>query len=84
MGRMERDQTVHMIYRDGLNAELSPAYDIVTTKAYIADESKPALNMAKARIYPGAFRKRATMLAICSSITSMVPLAFRAWGWPAV
>jgi serine/threonine-protein kinase HipA len=38
-----------MMYRDGRNAELSPAYDIVTTKAYIADETKPALNMAKAR-----------------------------------
>ncbi|MEX6667456.1 HipA domain-containing protein [Pseudomonas sp. W2-17] len=42
-----------MIYRDGRNAELSPAYDIVTTKAYIADETKLALNMAKARSWYG-------------------------------
>jgi serine/threonine-protein kinase HipA len=36
-----------MIYRDGRNAELSPAYDIVMTKAYIAGESHHALNMAR-------------------------------------
>jgi len=36
-----------MIYRDGRSAELSPAYDIVTTKAYITDESQYALNMDK-------------------------------------
>lgn len=36
-----------MIYRDGRHAELSPAYDIVTTKAYIDGESQYALNMAK-------------------------------------
>jgi serine/threonine-protein kinase HipA len=34
-----------MIYRDGRNAELSPAYDIVMTKAYITDESQYALNL---------------------------------------
>lgn len=35
-----------MIYRDGKQAELSPAYDVVTTKAYIADERHYALNLA--------------------------------------
>lgn len=34
-----------MIYRDGRNAELSPAYDIVVTKAYITDERQYGLNM---------------------------------------
>ncbi|MEX5543844.1 HipA domain-containing protein, partial [Pseudomonas poae] len=34
-----------MIYPDGRNAELSPAYDIVVTKAYITDENQYALNM---------------------------------------
>jgi serine/threonine-protein kinase HipA len=38
-----------MIYRDGRSAELSPAYDIVTTKAYITDESQYALNMDKTK-----------------------------------
>ncbi|WP_341962941.1 HipA domain-containing protein [Pseudomonas sp. RC10] len=38
-----------IIYRDGRHAELSPAYDIVMTKGYIADESQFALNMAKTK-----------------------------------
>ncbi|WP_296183548.1 type II toxin-antitoxin system HipA family toxin [Pseudomonas sp. UBA1879] len=38
-----------IIYRDGRHAELSPAYDIVMTKGYIADESQYALNMAKTK-----------------------------------
>lgn len=38
-----------MIYPDGRNAELSPAYDIVVTKAYIADESQYGLNMDRVK-----------------------------------
>jgi len=38
-----------MIYRDGKHAELSPAYDIVVTKAYILDEAHYGLNMDKTR-----------------------------------
>lgn len=38
-----------MIYPDGLHAELSPAYDIVNTKAYITGEAHYALNMAKTK-----------------------------------
>lgn len=40
-----------MIYRDGRHAELSPAYDIVTTKVYIAGEAHYALNMAKTKAW---------------------------------
>ena len=36
-----------LIYPDTSTAELSPAYDIVTTCVYIADEKKYALNMGK-------------------------------------
>ena len=36
-----------MIYPDGLNGQLSPAYDIVSTKVYIPNEQGVALNMAK-------------------------------------
>ncbi|MCI8210445.1 phosphatidylinositol kinase [Pseudomonas sp. S25] len=38
-----------MIYPDGRNAELSPAYDIVVTKAYIPDERQFALNMGMSK-----------------------------------
>lgn len=38
-----------MVYRDGRNAQLSPAYDIVMTKAYITDENQYALNMDKGK-----------------------------------
>lgn len=38
-----------MVYPDGRNAQLSPAYDIVTTQAYIADETQYALNMARTK-----------------------------------
>ncbi|WP_249673115.1 type II toxin-antitoxin system HipA family toxin [Pseudomonas abieticivorans] len=38
-----------MIYHDGRNASLAPAYDIVTTKAYISDETQYGLNMAKTK-----------------------------------
>ncbi|KFE57046.1 type II toxin-antitoxin system HipA family toxin [Pseudomonas syringae] len=38
-----------MIYPDGRNAELSPAYDIVVTKAYIPDEVQFGLNMDKTK-----------------------------------
>jgi serine/threonine-protein kinase HipA len=37
-----------IIYRDGRTPELSPAYDYVSTIAYIADD-KPALTMARTR-----------------------------------
>jgi serine/threonine-protein kinase HipA len=36
-----------MIYRDALNARLSPAYDIVTTLPYVLGEDSVALNMAR-------------------------------------
>lgn len=36
-----------VIYPDGLNARLSPAYDIVSTRVYMQDEEGVALNMAK-------------------------------------
>ncbi|AEX53708.1 type II toxin-antitoxin system HipA family toxin [Rahnella aquatilis] len=36
-----------VIYPDGLNARLSPAYDIVSTRMYMQDEDGVALNMAK-------------------------------------
>jgi serine/threonine-protein kinase HipA len=36
-----------VIYPDQRNARLSPAYDIVTTLAYIPGETAAALNMAK-------------------------------------
>lgn len=35
-----------LVYPGGVNAELSPAYDIVATKAFIPAESQYALNMA--------------------------------------
>jgi serine/threonine-protein kinase HipA len=38
-----------MIYPDGRNARLSPAYDIVMTKAYITDEAQYALNLNKSK-----------------------------------
>lgn len=34
-----------IVYPDGRNAQLSPAYDIVVTKAYITDERQYGLNM---------------------------------------
>ena len=37
-----------LIYRDGRTAELSPAYDLLCTKAYIP-EDEPALRIGKAR-----------------------------------
>jgi len=36
-----------LVYPDQITSELSPAYDIVFTRAYIADESKFALNLGK-------------------------------------
>jgi serine/threonine-protein kinase HipA len=36
-----------VIYPDGHNAELSPAYDIVVTKAFIPDEAQFGLNLDK-------------------------------------
>lgn len=36
-----------VIYADGFNLGLSPAYDIVFTKAYIANETNLALNLGK-------------------------------------
>ena len=36
-----------VIYPDSYNLRLSPAYDIVFTKAYISEESKLALNLGK-------------------------------------
>ncbi|WP_228151329.1 type II toxin-antitoxin system HipA family toxin [Tamilnaduibacter salinus] len=36
-----------IIYPDGMNARLAPAYDIVSTLPYVAGESESALNMAK-------------------------------------
>lgn len=36
-----------VIYPDGINARLSPAYDIVSTRIYMQDEDGVALNMAK-------------------------------------
>ena len=36
-----------LIYRDGVNPSLSPAYDIVSTMPYIEGEKEFALNMAK-------------------------------------
>jgi len=40
-----------LLYRDQITPELSPAYDIVTTRAYIAGESKYALNMGEAKAW---------------------------------
>lgn len=42
-----------MIYRDGHQAELSPAYDIVTTKAYITEETQHSLNLAGSKNWYG-------------------------------
>lgn len=36
-----------VIYPDGINARLSPAYDIVSTRIYMQDEQGVALNMAR-------------------------------------
>ncbi len=36
-----------LIYPDTVTPELSPAYDIVTTRVYMDDETKYALNMGK-------------------------------------
>ena len=36
-----------LIYPDTITPELSPAYDIVTTRVYMGDEKKYALNMGK-------------------------------------
>ena len=36
-----------LLYADRITAELSPAYDIVTTRAYMRDEKGYALNMGK-------------------------------------
>lgn len=38
-----------LIYPDGISAELSPAYDIVSTKPYIPDETQFALNLGKTK-----------------------------------
>lgn len=40
-----------LIYPDALNAELSPAYDIVATKVFISGESQYALNMADTKAW---------------------------------
>ena len=36
-----------LIYPDTITPELSPAYDIVTTRVYMGDERKYALNLGK-------------------------------------
>jgi serine/threonine-protein kinase HipA len=36
-----------LMYPDTITPELSPAYDIVTTRVYMGDETKYALNMGK-------------------------------------
>ncbi len=38
-----------LLYGDKITPELSPAYDIVTTRAYIEDEAKYALNLGKTK-----------------------------------
>lgn len=38
-----------ILYPDGVNPVLSPAYDILFTRAYIADEQRYALNMAQTK-----------------------------------
>lgn len=38
-----------LLYADKITPRLSPAYDIVTTKVYIEDESQFALNLAKTK-----------------------------------
>ena len=38
-----------LLYQDRITPRLSPAYDIVTTSAYIKDETKYALNLAKSK-----------------------------------
>ena len=38
-----------LIYPDAVTPELAPAYDIVTTKAYIRDEQEFALNLGKTK-----------------------------------
>ncbi len=43
-----------VIYPDGRNAQLSPAYDVVVTRAYMKDESQYALNMSKTKNWYGA------------------------------
>ncbi|HSB96461.1 MAG TPA: type II toxin-antitoxin system HipA family toxin, partial [Spongiibacteraceae bacterium] len=40
-----------LLYKDQITPELSPAYDIVTTLAYIAGESKYALNMGETKAW---------------------------------
>ncbi|GAB7529598.1 type II toxin-antitoxin system HipA family toxin [Pseudomonas sp. 3A(2025)] len=43
-----------IIYPDGRNAQLSPAYDIVVTRVYMRDETQYALNMSQAKNWYGA------------------------------
>jgi len=38
-----------LLYQDRITAELSPAYDIVTTRVYMGDEKEVALNMGKTK-----------------------------------
>jgi serine/threonine-protein kinase HipA len=38
-----------LLYQDQVTPRLSPAYDIVTTNAYIEDETKYALNLGKTK-----------------------------------
>ncbi len=38
-----------LLYADKITPELSPAYDIVTTRVYIKDEAKYALNLGKSK-----------------------------------
>lgn len=38
-----------LLYADKVTPELSPAYDIVTTRVYIANEAKFALNLGKTK-----------------------------------
>lgn len=38
-----------LLYPDSITAELSPAYDIVTTRVYMGDEKDYALNMARTK-----------------------------------
>ena len=38
-----------LLYRDQITPRLSPAYDIVTTKVYIEDEKKYALNLGRSK-----------------------------------
>lgn len=38
-----------LLYKDQITPELSPAYDIVTTRVYMGDEKEVALNMGKTK-----------------------------------